>query len=68
MAWRLSNTLVARICEEDFEAIANYGKPEILNRDQRPPFTGSAWICPLTGAKIKISMPLGDLQLTKRHR
>lgn len=38
------------------EAIAKYGKPEIMNSDQGSQFTGSAWITTLTDAKIKISM------------
>lgn len=38
------------------EAIAKYGKPEILNNDQGSQFTGSAGITTLTNAKVKISM------------
>jgi len=38
------------------EAIAKYGKPEIMNADQGSQFMGSAWITTLTDAKIKISM------------
>lgn len=57
LAWRLSNTLDASFCVEALgEAIAKYGKPEIMNTDQGSQFTGSAWITTLTDAKIKISM------------
>lgn len=57
LAWRLSNTLDAGFCVEALnEAIAKYGKPEIMNSDQGSQFTGSAWITTLTDAKIKISM------------
>ena len=38
------------------EAIAKYGKPEIMNTDQGSRFTGSAWITTLTEAGVKISM------------
>jgi putative transposase len=35
LAWRLSNTLDASFCVEALkEAIAGYGKPEIMNTDQ----------------------------------
>jgi putative transposase len=57
LSWRLSNTLDASFCVEALqEAIAKYGKPEIMNSDQGSQFTGSAWITTLTDAKIKISM------------
>jgi putative transposase len=57
LAWRLSNTLDARFCVEALkEAIAKYGKPEIMNTDQASQLTGTAWITTLTDAKIKISM------------
>ncbi|WP_420821918.1 IS3 family transposase [Pseudorhodobacter turbinis] len=57
LAWRLSNTLDASFCVEALkEAIAEYGKPEIMNTDQGSQFTGTAWITTLTDAKIKISM------------
>jgi putative transposase len=58
LAWRLSNTLDASFCVDALnEAIARYGKPEIMNTDQGSQFTGSAWITTLTDAKTKISMP-----------
>jgi len=57
LSWRLSNTLDASFCVEALnEAIAKYGKPEIMNTDQGSQFTGSGWITTLTDAKIKISM------------
>lgn len=57
LSWRLSNTLDASFCVEALnEAIAKYGKPEIMNTDQGSQFTGSDWITILTDAKIKISM------------
>jgi putative transposase len=57
LSWRLSNTLDASFCVEALsEALANYGKPEIMNTDQGSQFTGSAWITRLADAKIKISM------------
>jgi transposase InsO family protein len=35
LTWRLSNTLDASFCVEALEeAIARYGKPEIMNTDQ----------------------------------
>ena len=57
LAWRLSNTLDASFCVEALkEAIANYGKPDIMNTDQGSQFTGAAWITTLTEADIKTSM------------
>jgi putative transposase len=57
LAWRLSNTLDASFCVEALnEAIAKYGKPEIMNTDQGSQFTGAAWITTLTDADVKISM------------
>jgi putative transposase len=38
------------------EAIAKYGKPEIMNTDQGNQYTGADWITTLTNAWIKISM------------
>ncbi|MEQ3729266.1 MAG: integrase core domain-containing protein [Tateyamaria sp.] len=57
LAWRLSNTLDASFYVEPLnEAIAKYGKPEIMNTDQGSQFTGAAWITTLTEADVKISM------------
>ncbi len=61
LAWRLSNTLDASFCVDALEeAIAKYGKPQIMNSDQGSQFTGAAWISTLTAADVKISMSLGD--------
>tara|TARA_B110000090_G_C13207509_1_gene379446 strand:+ start:361 stop:615 length:255 start_codon:yes stop_codon:yes gene_type:complete len=38
------------------DAIAKYGKPEIMNTDQGSQYTGAGWITTLTKADIKISM------------
>nr|WP_085982886.1 IS3 family transposase [Octadecabacter antarcticus] len=57
LTWRLSNTLDASFCVEALEeAIARYGKPEIMNTDQGSQYTGADWITTLTKADIKISM------------
>ena len=57
LTWRLSNTLDASFCVEALEeAIARYGKPEIMNTDQGSQYTGAGWITTLTNADIKISM------------
>jgi len=70
LTWRLSNTLDASFCplgrllrnrlpamvEALEEAIARYGKPEIMNTDQGSQYTGAGWITTLTNADIKISM------------
>lgn len=57
LSWRLSNTLDASFCVEALEeAIARYGKPEIMNTDQGSQYTGTDWITTLTKADIKISM------------
>jgi transposase InsO family protein len=46
-----------RFCVEALEeAIAKYGKPEIMNTDQGSQYTGAGWITNLTKADIKISM------------
>lgn len=57
LSWRLSNTLDASFCVEALEeAIAKYGRPEIMNTDQGSQYTGADWITTLTKAEIKISM------------
>ncbi|QCO55397.1 IS3 family transposase [Pseudorhodobacter turbinis] len=63
LTWQLSNTLDASFCVEALEeAIARYGKPEIMNTGQGSQYTGTGWITTLTKAEIKISMPLGILR------
>ena len=57
LSWRLSNMLDASFCVEALEeAVATYGKPEIINTDQGSQYTGAGWITTLTKADIKISM------------
>ena len=57
LSWQLSNTLDASFCVEALEeAIAKYGKPEIMNTDQGSQYTGADWIKTLTKADIQISM------------
>ena len=58
LTWRLSNTLDASFCVEALEeAIAKYGKPEIMNTDQGSQYTDAGWITTFTNIDIKISMP-----------
>lgn len=53
----LANTLEARVCTEVLdEAIAKYGKPEILNSDQGSQFTCPRWVNKLKAEGIQISM------------
>jgi putative transposase len=57
LSWRLSNTLDASFCVEALEdAIAKYGRPDIMNTDQGSQYTGTDWITVLTEAEIKSSM------------
>jgi len=57
LSWRLSNSMEADFCVEALkEAVAEYGKPEIMNSDQGSQFSGSEWIQALKDADIKISM------------
>ena len=57
VGWALSNTLEARVCTEVLdEAIAKYGKPEILNSDQGSQFTCPRWVNKLKAESIHISM------------
>jgi putative transposase len=57
LSWRLSNSMEADFCVEALkEAIAKYGKPEIMNSDQGSQFTGFEWIQALKDADVKISM------------
>jgi putative transposase len=57
LSWRLSNSMEADFCVEAVsEAIAKYGKPEIMNSDQGSQFTGLEWIQALKDADVKISM------------
>lgn len=57
LAWRLSNTMDTRFCEEALhEALAIYGKPGIFNTDQGAQFTSYAFTDILKGHHIQISM------------
>lgn len=57
LAWRLSNSMEADFCVEALkEALARYGKPEIMNSDQGSQFTGVEWTNALKDAGVKISM------------
>ena len=57
LTWRLSNMLDSSFCVEALEvAIAQYGKPEIMNTDQGRQYTGAGWITTLTNADIKTSL------------
>ena len=57
LAWRLSNGMESSFCIEALkEALAKYGKPEIINSDQGSQFTGFEWTQALTNAGVKISM------------
>jgi len=57
LSWRLSNSMDAEFCVEALkDAIATYGKPEIMNSDQGSQFTGFEWIQALKDADVKISM------------
>jgi putative transposase len=57
LSWRLSITMEAAFCIEALEeALAKYGKPEIVNTDQGSQFTCPAFTGILTGHRIAISM------------
>ena len=57
LAWRLSVTLETEPCLEALkEALASYGKPEIMNTDQGSQFTSTDFIKVLKAAEIRISM------------
>lgn len=57
LAWRLSNTMDAAFCVEALEdAMARFGKPDILNTDQGSQFTSQAFTSVLRAAEVKISM------------
>ncbi|MFT4783739.1 MAG: transposase InsO family protein [Paracoccaceae bacterium] len=59
LSWRLSNTLDASFCAEALEeAIARFGKPEMMNTDQVGQYTGADWITILTKVNTKVSTPL----------
>ncbi len=57
LSWRVSITMEAAFCVEALEdALARYGKPEIVNTDQGSQFTGAAFTGVLIQNGIAISM------------
>lgn len=57
LSWRLSNTINTDFCVAALEdALANYGKPDILNTDQGSQFTSEFFTRALKEAGIRISM------------
>jgi len=57
LSWRLSNCLTADFCVEALEeALARFGRPEIMNTDQGSQFTSSEFIATLEASAIAISM------------
>jgi len=57
VGWGLHNTLAAENSLDVLkEAIAKYGKPEIVNSDQGSQYTSKLWIEHLKNESIKISM------------
>jgi putative transposase len=57
LSWRVSITMEAAFCVEALEeAMARYGKPEIVNTDQGSQFTGQAFTDVLASNGIAISM------------
>src|ERR687893_677165 len=57
LAWRLSNTLDVEFCIEALEeALARYGRPEIVNTDQGSQFTSHDFTGVLLKNEIAISM------------
>ena len=57
LAWRISNTMEVDFCVEALnEAIAKFGRPEIMNTDQGAQFTSFAWTDRLRRSGVRISM------------
>jgi putative transposase len=57
VGWGLSNTLTAEWCKAVLqEAIATFGKPEIVNSDQGAQYTSAAWLQCLEQEGIRVSM------------
>jgi putative transposase len=57
LSWRLSNSLDADFCVRALEeALARFGRPEIVNADQGSQFTSAAFTSTLLAAGIRISM------------
>jgi len=57
VGWGLCNSLTAEWCKTVLQdAIANFGKPEIVNSDQGTQYTSALWTQYLEEQKIQISM------------
>jgi putative transposase len=57
VGWGISNSLAAQWCKDVLEdAIATYGKPEIINSDQGTQYTSALWTQYLESLEIQISM------------
>lgn len=57
LAWRISNSLEAEFCVEALnEAIARFGRREIMNTDQGSQFASIAWTDRLRRSGVRISM------------
>jgi putative transposase len=57
VGWGISNSMSKQWCINVLnEAIARYGKPEIINSDQGSQYTSAAWTHLLAREEIKISM------------
>jgi putative transposase len=56
LAWRLSNTLDGRFCQEALDEALSRARPEIFNSDQGSQFTARAFTERLTAADVAISM------------
>lgn len=57
LSWGISNSLEANWCLQVLQqAIAEHGKPQIVNSDQGSQYTSALWTQYLEGQQIKISM------------
>ena len=57
VGWGISNSLTAQWCKSVLEdAIAQHGKPEIVNSDQGTQYTSALWTLYLEKQDIKISL------------
>ncbi len=57
LSWRLSNTMDVEFCIDALEdAMARFGRPEIVNTDQGSQFTSPRFIRLLTDAGVRVSM------------
>lgn len=57
VGWQVSNSLDAQTQTEVLrQAIADHGKPEIVNSDQGSQYTSEHWVETLQGLEIRISM------------